>query len=148
VSAASNLDPLLLVAVARQESLFDRDARSSAGARGLMQLMPATAASLAGGTLEDGAVLLPDVNIDLGARHLRALLGRYDGRLIPSIAAYNAGADSVAKWQARLAGIAGDEFVERISYRETRGYVKAVLANYRAYLTVYGPSEAQSPRLF
>ena len=146
--AQTDLDPLLLLALARQESLFDREARSSAGARGLMQLMPATAAGVAGQPLDEAAFSNPDLNAGLGARHLQSLLGRYSGRLIPSVAAYNAGADAVGKWEGRFGGVPGDEFVERISFRETRAYVKTVLANYRAYLTIYGPSPAAPPRLY
>jgi peptidoglycan lytic transglycosylase len=131
----SGLDPFLLLAVARQESLFDPAARSPAGARGLMQLLPATAAAVAGEAARDEALTAPAANVDVGARHLRSLLDGYDGRLVLAVAAYNAGPAAVARWQARAAGREGDEFVEMISYRETKGYVKAVLRNYRAYLS-------------
>ena len=143
----TGIDPLLLVSVSRQESLFDPDALSPAGARGLMQLMPATAKSLAGAELDARTLDVPDANVDLGARYLRRLLDRYDGRIVPALAAYNAGPDPVARWQARAAGRDADEFVELIAYRETKGYVKAVLRNYRAYLALHGGS-SQAPNLY
>jgi soluble lytic murein transglycosylase len=142
-SNAHGVDPLLVAALIRQESFFDPDAVSGAGARGLMQLLPATARSLRPG----GPLTLQDVptNVDLGVELLARLVARYDGSLVKALAAYNGGEDAVAKWERRYDGRRPDEFVELISFRETRDYVKAVLRNYRMYRLVYAaPSPSTS----
>jgi soluble lytic murein transglycosylase len=141
---SQSVDPLLVVAIIRQESMFDPVARSSADARGLMQLLPSTAERVAAASdqptdhidLND-----PDVNIDLGTRYLRTLLTRFGADPLKAIAAYNGGENAVAKWQGQFADLADDEFVESITYRETRDYVKRVVANYRTYQQVYGVAE-------
>jgi len=71
-----------------------------------------------------------------------SLLEQYGGSRVKALAAYNAGEDAVAKWERRYAGRDVDEFVELISYRETRDYVKAVLRNYRLYRRLYAPSDS------
>src|SRR6185295_15029193 len=87
----------------------------------------------------------PARNIQLGTRYLRRLLDHYDGDLVKALAAYNAGEDAVAKWQERSGAREPDEFVEEISFRETRKYVKAVLENYRRYRRLYGaPGEERA----
>jgi peptidoglycan lytic transglycosylase len=141
-----SLDPFLVVSLIRQESLFDPEALSGAGARGLMQLMPATARELSrrnGSPGVDKAALFdPAVNVDLGTALLSRLLERYGGSPTKALAAYNAGQDAVAKWERRYSDRENDEFVELISYRETRDYVKAVLRNYRLYRRLYAPSDS------
>jgi soluble lytic murein transglycosylase len=136
--AAAGVDPLLLVAMARQESLFDPRATSSAGAHGVLQLLPTTAAHVAGAPVSSDALDDPAQNIDLAARYLASLLARFDGRLVLAIAAYNAGPEAAERWRTRKPDGPGDEVVESISYRETREYVKAVLRNYRTYHLLYG----------
>jgi len=139
-AGAHGVDPLLVLAVIRQESRFEPEAVSSAGARGLMQLLPATARQLAAdGAPPRAEPALEDVgtNIGLGTRLLARLLRQYDGATAKALAAYNGGEDAVAKWERRYAGRAPDEFVELISFRETRDYVKSVLRNYRAYRRLY-----------
>lgn len=132
------LDPYLVLALMRQESLFDPDAVSPAAAYGLMQLILPTAARVAGAPVAAAELADPTRNVELGTRYLRQLLDRYDGNLPRAVAAYNGGEDAVAKWEARAPGSPDDEFVERISFRETRGYVKSVLGNYRRYRRLYG----------
>ncbi len=153
------VDPFLVQALIRQESLFDPDAVSPADARGLMQLLPATAHRLVteiGWTPPRPGVHpplhRPDTNVELGTALLARLLDRYGGARDKALAAYNAGEDAVAKWERRYAGREPDEFVELISFRETRDYVKAVLRNYRVYRSLYtaappndSPSSAGSP---
>jgi soluble lytic murein transglycosylase len=134
------VDPLLVVAVMRQESLFDPQARSSADARGLMQLLPSTAERVASSSPEPidvGDLNDPDVNIALGVRYLRSLSDRFGGDPLKVVAAYNGGEDAVDKWQQQAAGLEADELVESITYRETRDYVKRVLANYQHYGRLY-----------
>ena len=110
------LDPALVKAVIHAESLFDAYAVSRAGARGLMQLMPATARAV--GVID---AFDPWQNIRGGTRYLRYLMRRFEGNLELSLAAYNAGADTVL----RYGGIP--------PYRETERYVKRVLHFYRRY---------------
>jgi len=134
------LDPLLVEAVMRQESLFDPAVRSSANAIGLMQLLPATAERVAAvGEVQTSTTDLTDpaLNIRLGARYLRALLTQFQADPLKALAAYNGGERAVEKWQRRYGELADDEFVESITYRETRDYVKRVMANYRAYGRLY-----------
>jgi hypothetical protein len=108
------LDPDLVLAVVQVESGFRPDAVSPKGAQGLMQLMPGTANAL--GVADP---LDPGQNLDGGARHLGALVSRYDGDLTRALAAYNAGEGAVA----RHGGVP--------PYRETRHYVKSVLKRYK-----------------
>ncbi len=139
---AQRLDPYLVLALIRQESLFDPQAVSSARAYGLMQLLPSTAVSLAQTAMDAGFGLTdPDRNIDLGTRYLRQLFDRYDDNLIMGLAGYNAGPKAVEKWRARFPHAEADEFVENISYRETRNYVKKVLRTYRTYRRLYEPTD-------
>ena len=150
---SERVDPLLAASVIRQESGFEPRATSGAGARGLMQMMPANGPSLgrALGFPEFDAALLwvPDVNLAFGMRHFAGALGRYP-EPERALAAYNAGGSRVDRWsQATLRGmIARDQlrapiadaeiFVERIPYDETRGYVRAVVRNLAMYRMIYG----------
>jgi peptidoglycan lytic transglycosylase len=131
------IDPLLVAALIRQESLFDPDARSPAGAYGLMQLLPKTAARIAGRPVSPQELRDAERNITLGTRYLRQLYAQFHGDVLKALAAYNGGEKSVEKWQRRFAGRAADEFVESISFRETRDYVKKVIGAYRQYRHLY-----------
>lgn len=128
----SGVDPYLLMAIARRESAYNPEALSPAGARGLMQLMPGTAAQVSKeiGLSDPGpyGVLDPEVNIRLGSTYLRDKLMRYGGNRLAATAAYNAGPSRVDRWLEEQGVEAFDLFVERIPYRETRDYVQAVLA--------------------
>jgi soluble lytic murein transglycosylase len=149
-AASHTIDPLLVAALIRQESLFDSHARSSANAIGLMQILPATGQRLAGESASSvfSAEQLydPARNIALGTAYLQTLGERYAGNQPRILAAYNAGEAAVDKWQRRYPDVDDDEFVESISYRETRGYVKRVLQNRRLYGALYGDSATASPR--
>jgi len=141
VGAVADCDPFLFLAVARRESGFRRGARSAAGARGLLQLMPSTGerlASLAGVPPRLAAVLeVPDVSTGLGALYLGLLADRF-GHPAAVLAAYNAGPTAAAPWAVALAGRPLDEWVENLGYRETRRYVKAVLADAQVYRWLRG----------
>ena len=140
---ANGVDPLLVTALIRQESLFDPDAVSPVGARGLMQLMPATARRVAGTDSVPPHLEDPSRNVRLGVTLLAQLLEHYGGSRVKALAAYNGGEDAVAKWERRYAGREPDEFVELISFRETRDYVKTVVRNHRLYRELYAvPSAA------
>ena len=139
-TAGSGLDPLLVLAVMRQESMFDPDARSPADARGLMQLLPSTAERTArqlGQQPPSGRLNDPDTNIGLGVAHLQQLLAAHPGEPMKALAAYNGGEEAVARWERRFGGVETDEFVESITYRETRDYVKKVVGNYQRYQQTY-----------
>ena len=133
------VDPLLLVAIVRQESVFDVEALSSAGARGLAQLTPGTAALTARGldvTFYPEWITVPDLNLHLGAAHLAELLRRFTP-LEAAIAAYNAGGSPVRRWLERDGADDPDQFIELIPYPETRGYVRSVLRNRELYRALY-----------
>ncbi|MDR5868018.1 transglycosylase SLT domain-containing protein [Halomonas koreensis] len=128
---ANDVDPYLLMGIARRESAYNPEALSPAGARGLMQLMPATARQVSRrlGLADPGrfGVLDPAVNIRLGSAYIGEMLERYRGNRLAATAAYNAGPHRVDRWLER-APQAFDLFVESIPFRETRRYVQAVLA--------------------
>ncbi|SDN20183.1 transglycosylase SLT domain-containing protein [Vreelandella arcis] len=132
---STGVDPYLLMAITRRESAYNPNALSPAGARGLMQLMPGTAAQVSRqlGLDDPGpyGVLDPALNIRLGSTYLRDKLQRYQGNRLAAAAAYNAGPGRVDRWLAENSIETFDLFVERIPYRETRDYVQAVLT-YRA----------------
>ncbi|MEX0692179.1 MAG: transglycosylase SLT domain-containing protein [Gemmatimonadales bacterium] len=135
-----DLDPWLVAGLIRQESNFRTRAVSRAGARGLMQLMPATAREVArrlGVPWTDTHRGVPDANVHVGAAHLAALMRQYPGEVAVALAAYNAGGTPTARWR-RASGTADPMvFVEHITYPETRGYVRAVLRNAALYRALY-----------
>jgi len=133
----TNLPSTLLFAIARQESAWETDARSSAGAMGLMQLMPRTAketARKAGISHRRDDLFEPEHNIALGSRYIGELLAQYDNNRVPAIAAYNAGPHRVNKWLKQTdSRLPYDVWIEVIPFGETRKYVQNVLA----YSVVY-----------
>ena len=136
-----------LLAVMRQESLFRKDAVSRADARGLMQMQPATATAVARRwhlpPPSRDSLYDPSVAVKLGALYIRELLDRYGGQLDQSLAAYNAGPVSVARWMPGDA-IDADVWIENIPYAETRGYVQHILEHIVAFAAV---RDAEPPRL-
>ncbi len=127
-----DIDHAWAYAITRQESLFMADAKSSAGAMGLMQLMPATAELIAKryripykGVHE---LLQPATNIRLGVATLADLIKRNKGNWVYATAAYNAGQSRVDRWHRQFGHLPMDIWVETIPFRETQGYVKNVMA--------------------
>ncbi|WP_461482502.1 transglycosylase SLT domain-containing protein [Porticoccus sp.] len=123
----------LLFAVARQESALAQDVVSPAGARGLMQLMPATAEQTARKNhihyRGSNDLFEPEINITLGSRYYREMLARFGNNRILATAAYNAGPSRVDRWLQDSEGkLPFDAWIETIPFRETRGYVQNVLA--------------------
>ena len=144
VSAESQrreLGPLLLLSLMRQESLFDRYARSVSDARGLTQVLPSTGAGLAraagrpGFTADD--LFDPDTSVDLGARFLASQLKGFGGDVFRAIAAYNAGGNGANRWARGVDD--PDVYVESIGFGETRTYVKAIYTHHAAYRSLVGP---------
>ena len=136
VSQQHSLDPLLVLSVMREESTFDPNARSAAGALGLMQLMPQTAFRL-NSNLHLGIANVSHVwniknNIHIGTFYLSFLV-RELGHYAYAIAAYNAGEEKVRGWIQKGKYKSLDEFIEDIPYRETRNYVKRVITTFSEY---------------
>jgi len=136
------VEPAMVYAIARQESAFNPKAVSSAGARGLMQLMPATAKRTAQrfgvGFDLDRLVEDPSYNAKLGAAHLGELLEDWKGSHILAFASYNAGGGNVMKWikaygDPRKPGVDVVDWIERIPFYETRNYVQRVMENLLVY---------------
>jgi len=141
ITEERSLDPYLVVALIRQESIFDPKALSPASAFGLMQLLPSTAVRAATRLglppPQPEKLYEPELNLTLGAHYLKELLQRYSNNAVKAIAAYNAGENAVARWEKQITAEDEDEFIERIPYRETRLYVKLVLRNHRIYRKIY-----------
>lgn len=143
-----NLDPAWVYGLIRQESRFMTDVRSHAGASGLMQLMPATAAWVAkkiGMTnFQPSDVNDFEVNTVLGTHYLRMVLDRLDGSEVLASAGYNAGPKRPIRWRSRLtAPVEGAVFAETIPFTETRLYVKNVMSN-AVYYAMMFTGEPQS----
>ena len=142
VPASPGPEPALVLAVIRQESAFEVDAVSSAGALGLMQLMPSTAKHVAK-TLklryrEQDLTRSADFNIRLGRAYLQELIDRFDQSYVLAIAAYNAGPNRVGEWMRlygdpRENGVDVVDWIETIPISETRNYVQRVLENLQVY---------------
>ena len=139
-SKENGLDPILVAALIRQESSFNPLATSPAGARGLMQLMPAVGKSLAEskgiGPWNPDLLYQPAVNIKLGTAHLRGLVRKYPD-VVKVLAAYNAGESRVEKWSSKTGAGDPEVFTERIPFVETRDYVRTVLRNRAYYEALY-----------
>ena len=141
----AGVDPCLVLAVIRQESRFEEEAESHAGALGVMQIMPRTARSLAEevgmSAFEKDQLSDPAVSIRMGSRYLGDQIRSFNSGPTREVgfelglAAYNAGPRAARQWGRRFPLDDPDAFVERIPYKETRLYVKKVLRNYAVYKT-------------
>jgi soluble lytic murein transglycosylase len=125
----------LMMSIIREESFFNPNAQSSVGARGLMQIMPATAKDFAGVSAEE--LFKPELNIKVGTSYYSRLRGMLNGDDISAVASYNGGIGAINKWLKRFDYADIDEFVEQIPYAETQNYVKKVFRTYWNYLRVY-----------
>jgi soluble lytic murein transglycosylase-like protein len=149
-----NIDRALLFALIRQESRFKARAKSHAGARGLMQIMPRTAAFVTGDrslarTSGRDKLLDSDLNLEIGQKYLGMLLGEryFDNNLIYALAGYNAGPGNLKRWRRELKDMNDPLlFIESISAPETRKYVQHVLENFWIYRSRLN-QEATSLRL-
>ena len=139
-AAANGLPPALVYGVIRQESLFQTNARSGAGATGLMQVMPGTGRDLLRREGRRGRPDLkdPEVNVALGARYLAMMLRQFDGDRIAALAGYNAGPGRPRRWRRQAPALAADEFLEAMPLFEPRDYVKRVLFFEAAYAVLHG----------
>ena len=148
-AAERHISPAMIWAVMRQESSFDVAAHSPADARGLMQIIPTTGRRIAHAvghaSFEDDHLMRPDVSVSYGGWYLAQLLSRYGGNPALAAAAYNAGPQAVDGWLRQRAPLASDAFIEDIPYRETRLYVKNVVANWASYHGIYLPGSLGIP---
>lgn len=128
----NNVEPALLFAIARRESSFMADAYSSAGAAGLMQLKPSTASYVAKTKINRSQLFDPDKNVQLGSHYWSYLMERTNQNPILTAAAYNAGLRKVSSWLPDKE-MPADAWIETIPYKETRNYVKAVVAYSKVY---------------
>jgi soluble lytic murein transglycosylase len=145
---AGTLDPAWVYAVIRQESSFRPEARSPAGALGLMQLMPATGLEMARqlrDEIADASVLLrTDTNLRYGVHYLQRVLERLQGNPVLATAAYNAGPNKVAQWLPARDSIPADVWAETIPYQETRSYVQRVMEYAAIYARRLGAQDPET----
>jgi soluble lytic murein transglycosylase len=135
-------DPFVASALIRQESMFEARITSHVGARGLMQIMPATGRRLAQAAgidrWDDELLYQPEINVHLGTRYLAQHMENYDNSLPSVFSAYNAGSHRV-EWWKEFPEYGNEElFTERIPFRETRDYVKILTRNHAVYRGLYG----------
>jgi soluble lytic murein transglycosylase len=123
-------DPIIVLSLIRQESVFNPEARSPVGARGLMQLMPRTARRYKK-TVGDKQLVNPELNIELGTKYFTTLMKRYDGNLVYVLSAYNAGEARVERWKTQYFDTDQSilKNIEAIPFLETRNYVKLIFRN-------------------
>ena len=134
-SRATAIDPLLVLSLMRQESAFNQMAHSAVGARGLMQVMPATARYIA--SVSSRHLYDPPVNIHVGTKYLTNRLEYFNGEVGPTLAAYNAGVGRVDRWIKRYPGADKVLFADLIPFKETREYVASILRNHFWYTRLY-----------
>ena len=144
-SAEQCVDPLLMAAIVRQESRFEPEALSRAGARGLSQVWPRTGAEMARllklGPWNPAFLYVPDFNLHLGARFVYDRLVRDSLPVYALLASYDAGRAAILRERSRPEFRDPDLFVESLSVAETRDYVRSVYANYRWYRRLYAAEQ-------
>ena len=143
-SNKQQINPAWAFAITRRESSFMPDAHSAVGARGLMQLMPNTAKQLAKKQRKKISLLDSSNNIELGTKYMKKLLKMSDGNQIIATASYNAGPYRVKSWLKSGTSLPADIWIETIPYKETREYVKSVLA----YQQIYQVQDGQASSVF
>ena len=145
-AARQQINPAWAFAIIRQESAFTADARSHAGALGLMQLLPRTARDMARSlrvrTPRRHDLLQIDTNIQLGVGYLKKVQDRYQGHPVLATAAYNAGPSNVKRWLPSAGSVAADIWIETVPFSETRDYLKRVLT----YTVIYEQRLGQQPK--
>ena len=144
-SKENGADPFLVLAIMRQESFYEPNSLSHAGAIGLLQVMPETAKKIfkenGQELFEKNQLYKTDINILAGIKYISKLLKKYDNNLVYAIAAYNAGEHKIKEWQSRFPDRDIDEFIESIPYPETKNYIKKVIVNYENYYSIYSDKE-------
>lgn len=143
-AAANNLDPYLILAIIKTESGFNKDAVSNKQAKGLMQIMDATASDINKDSkvtenLSKENIYDVDINIALGCKYFKSLINRYNGNYYLAICAYNAGMGNVDKWiEQGLIPKDLDVCTDtNIPFKETKQYLKKVVNSYKMYRLLY-----------
>ena len=139
VSTEYNVDKYLILAMIKAESNFNKEAVSNKNARGLMQLMPATAtevASIIGIEFSEEDLSNPEINIRIGTKYISMLISKYNN-LNLAIAAYNAGTGNVDGWIEKGTLKADGSNIEEIPYKETESYVRKIVRDYQIYKELY-----------
>jgi len=136
-----NIEPNFILAIIREESRFKADAGSHAGAQGLMQIMPATGKNIAKqiGISNFSTTMLhdPEINIKMGVYYIRQMLDNFNQNKYYALGAYNSGPGAMQKWIARYGSLDTDEFIESLTYDETKNYIKKVIESYYIYNLLY-----------
>ena len=130
-------NPYLMLALIREESTFNRYAKSSVGASGLMQLMPSTASYVGFNDSYPLDLFNPEVNINLGIKYLSYLKNMFEDSEMLAVLSYNGGPSNVSRWSGKLNELDFNEFVEDIPYSETQNYIKRVFGSYWNYIRIY-----------
>ena len=139
-SGERKLNPLLVAALMRQESRFEKEIRSPVEATGLMQVLPSTGKWVAEKiNLENYTLINPDDNINLGTWYFDYTHQQYKNNSLLAIASYNAGPNQVKEWVNKYDLTDLDVFIENIPFGETEDYVRSVLGNYWNYVRIYNP---------
>ncbi len=134
-----DLDPYLISAIIYEESRFKKDSRSSAGAIGLMQIMPETARWISSRSdieIYEGSLLIPEVNIAMGTWYFSWLLKKYQNETL-ALAAYNGGDKNIDRWLEENDNITDKEFIKKIPFKETRNFVERVRISRTRYKDLY-----------
>jgi soluble lytic murein transglycosylase len=147
-AGVQQINPAWAFAIARRESSFMADAHSPAGAKGLMQVMPATAKHLQKRKVTNKRLMNAKENIKLGTKYLKKLLVRHKGNQVLATASYNAGPYRVKQWLKGLKPMPADIWIETIPYKETREYVKSVMAYQEIYQLKVGQDESLFDQIF
>ncbi len=127
--ASEGVDPIILLSLIRQESAFNPEAKSHVGATGLMQLMPSTARTIER-KLKNRHLQNPTINLKVGSKYFEYLYNKYEGNLVYTLSAYNAGESRVKRWRSKY--FKSDSIlhnIENIPFNETRNYVKYIFRN-------------------
>ncbi len=141
LAKAQGIDPYLIAALAAQESTFDAGIRSSAGAIGLMQIMPATGRGFARRMgikpFSTDRLTEPEINASIGTKYFADLMQQFGGAAY-ALAGYNAGEHRVVRWRAERPGLPVEEWIDDIPFPETQNYVKRILGTAEDYRRLYG----------
>ena len=136
-----NVEPDFLLAIIREESRFKADAGSHAGAQGLMQIMPATGKSVANqigiSNFNESMLHDPEISITMGSFYISQMLSNFGNNKYYALGAYNGGPGAMQRWISKYGGLDIDEFIESLTYDETKNYIKKVMASYFIYDLLY-----------
>jgi soluble lytic murein transglycosylase len=140
-STEYNVEPEFLLAIIREESRFKADAGSHAGAQGLMQIMPATGKSIANqigiSNFNESMLHDPETSIKMGSYYISKMLSNFESNKYFALGAYNGGPGAMQKWISKYGSLDIDEFIESLTYDETKNYIKKVMLSYFIYNLLY-----------